>query len=389
MNTPRILFLDHAGVLGGAELYLLDVARPYRDTSRVILFEAGPFQQRLRENDIPVDICPAPPELLNVETSGNWWAALRAIPGLAQLTCRIAQGARGYDVLFANSQKSLFVAGLAGLLAHRPVVWNLHDMLTADHFSALNRTAAVSCANLFVDHIIANSEATKNAFGASGGRTDKTTVVYNGIDAEPFYQVDDTALPELRDEFAPADAPLVGVFSRLAPWKGQHVVLNMLPNLPDVHVLFVGDTLFRGDEPYERELKRTAQKLNVANRVHFLGFRRDIPRLMRLIDIVLHTSTAPEPFGRVIVEGMLAGTPVIATRAGGATEIVREPDTGILVPAGDADALAAAVQDLLSDPDRAHSMGKNARSYARHRFSIERMQTNVGTVINNVRMGTR
>jgi glycosyltransferase involved in cell wall biosynthesis len=270
------------------------------------------------------------------------------------------------------------------MIARRPVIWNLHDMLTADHFSDLARRAAVTWANLFVDRVIANSRATQNAFGESGGRTEKTTVIYNGIDTEPFEQVDEDALTDLWDEFDFADAPLLGVFSRLAPWKGQHVVLNMLPDLPDAHVLFVGDSLFRGDEPYERALKRTARKLNVADRVHFLGFRRDIPRLMRFVDVVLHTSTAPEPFGRVIVEGMLAGTPVVATRAGGATEVVREPDTGLLVPPGDSYALATAIRDLLSNPDRARSMGKTAQSYARHRFSVDRMQNNVGEVINDV-----
>jgi len=384
MSIPRVLFLDHAGVLGGAELYLLDVARQYRDTSRVILFEKGPFQERLREDGIPVDICLAPSGLLDVKKSANWWSVLRAAPGLARLAWQVTRKARAYDVLFANSQKSLFVAGLAGLIARRPVIWNLHDMLTADHFSDLNRTAAVRWANLFVDHVIVNSQATRNAFAESGGRTEKTTVVYNGIDPEPFNRVDEAALRELRDEFGLAEAPLLGVFSRLAPWKGQHVVLKMLPRLPDVRVLFVGDTLFRGDESYEQELKRKARQLNVADRVRFLGFRRDIPRLMRFVDVVLHTSTAPEPFGRVIVEGMLAGTPVVATRAGGATEVVREPDTGLLVPPGDPNALAIAIQELLSNPDRAYSMGKTAKSYARRRFSIDRMQKNVRKVVNDV-----
>ncbi len=384
MSTPRVLFLDHTGALGGAELYLLDVARPYRATSRVLLFETGPFKERLEDAGIPVEVLPAPAAVLDVQKASGWRSALRAVPGLVRLTGQVARRARDYDLVFANSQKAMLVAGLAGMLARRPVVWSLHDMLTADHFSALNRCVAVTGANGLVDRVIANSRATQSAFQQSGGQVDQTTVVYNGIDAAPFEAVAPADLEALHEELDCSGAPLLGAFGRLAPWKGQHVVLEALPDLPDAHALLVGDTLFRGDEPYEETLRRTARRLNVADRVHFLGFRDDIPRLMTFVDLVLHTSVAPEPFGRVIVEGMLAGTPVIATRAGGPVEIVREPDTGVLVPPGDPQALAAAVEDLLSAPDRTRSMARAAQAYARRRFSLDQMRRNVERVISEV-----
>jgi glycosyltransferase involved in cell wall biosynthesis len=384
MSTPRVLFLDHTGALGGAELYLLDVARPYRATSRVLLFETGPFKERLEDAGIPVEVRPAPAAVLDVQKASGWRSALRAVPGLVRLTGQVARRAWDYDLVFANSQKAMLVAGLAGMVARRPVVWNLHDMLTAEHFSALNRRVAVTGANGLVDRVLVNSRATQSAFQQSGGQVDQTTVVYNGIDAAPFEAVAPADLEALHEELDCSGAPLLGVFGRLAPWKGQHVVLEALPDLPDAHALLVGDTLFRGDEPYEETLRRTARRLNVADRVHFLGFRDDIPRLMTFVDLVLHTSVAPEPFGRVIVEGMLAGTPVIATRAGGPVEIVQEPETGVLVPPGDPQALATAVEDLLSAPERARSMGRAAQAYARRRFSLDQMRRNVERVISEV-----
>jgi glycosyltransferase involved in cell wall biosynthesis len=384
MSTPRVLFLDHTGALGGAELYLLDVARPYRATSRVLLFETGPFKERLEDAGIPVEVCPAPAAVLDVQKASGWRSALRAVPGLVRLTGQVARRARDYDLVFANSQKAMLVAGLAGMVARRPIVWSLHDMLTAEHFSALNRRVAVTGANGLVDRVLVNSRATQSAFQQSGGQVDQTTVVYNGIDAAPFEAVAPADLEALHEELDCSGAPLLGVFGRLAPWKGQHVVLEALPDLPDAHALLVGDTLFRGDEPYEETLRRTARRLNVADRVHFLGFRDDIPRLMTFVDLVLHTSVAPEPFGRVIVEGMLAGTPVIATRAGGPVEIVQEPETGVLVPPGDPQALATAVEDLLSAPERARSMGRAAQAYARRRFSLDQMRRNVERVISEV-----
>ena len=372
MTSPRILFLDHVGVLGGAELYLLDLARHFRETSDVMLFEPGPFQDRLQEAGVPVHVCPAPSGFLNTQKSGGWTSALESVPGLLSLTRSVAQRAGAYDLLYANSQKSLFVAGLAGLWAHKPVIWNLHDMLTASRFSSFNRRAIVAWANKLTDRVIVNSEATRAAFAESGGRAGKTTVVYNGIDPTLFTEPARTD-PSLRTELDLPEAPLLGVFSRLAPWKGQHVVLNALGDVEDVHAVFVGDTLFRGDAPYEEKLRQQAGALGVEDRVHFLGFRNNIPHLMNAVDMVVHASTEPEPFGRVIIEGMLAQQPVIATRAGGAREIVDHGETGLLTTPGDSEDLADAVTWVQTHPSEAEAMARRGRKNARRRFSLKAM----------------
>lgn len=380
-----MLFIDHAGVLGGAELYLLDIVRPFKQTSHVVLFENGPFEDRLRETDISVEVVSASSTFLNVKKSGAWRAALAAFPGLLTLTLQVARRATDYQVLFANSQKSLIIAGLAGTLTRRPVIWNLHDLLTTDHFSYVNRKVAVFFANCFADRVIANSQATQQAFFQSGGHLGKTEVVYNGIDPHPFALENSASASSILTSLGvPDHAPLVGVFSRLAPWKGQHVLIDALVHMPNVHALLVGDALFRADASYEETLRHRANRQGVSDRVHFLGFRSDVPRLMNLVDIVLHTSVTPEPFGRVIVEGMLAGKPVIATRAGGAVEIVREPDTGILIPRDDPSALAKAIQAVLGAPSTAKAMGRSARAYARKHFGIEQMQNAVQRIIEDV-----
>jgi len=105
---------------------------------------------------------------------------------------------------------------------------------------------------------------------------------------------------------------------------------------------------------------------------------------MHLVDVVAHTSTAPEPFGRVIVEGMLARTPVIATAAGGALEIVDPGKNGILVPPGDAPALQAALRQLLTAPERTHRLGQSGRQEAQTRFSLETMYENVAANVATV-----
>ena len=384
-KQPRVLFVDHAGVLGGAELYLLDVVRHFRRTARVVLFEDGPFRKRLEEEGVAVQVLAAPPALVSVEKESSVLQGLLAIPGVLRLVAGVAQSARSFDVIYANSQKALVVAALAGVLARRPVIWNLHDVLTADHFSAFNRRLAVTLANCLVDRVIVNSEATRQAFVESGGQGKKTTLVYNGIDAAPFEAVSASQVEQLRTELGIAEkGPVIGVFSRLAPWKGQHVLLEALSKLPSAHALLVGEALFGPDGDYAHTLHSQAEQNGLADRVHFLGFRDDVPALMQMVDIVAHTSVAPEPFGRVIVEGQLAHRPVVATRAGGALEIIDHGKTGFLVPPGDSEALVEVLRDLSEDPMRARQVARRGQAMAVERFSREAMLQGVAAQLDQV-----
>jgi glycosyltransferase involved in cell wall biosynthesis len=131
----------------------------------------------------------------------------------------------------------------------------------------------------------------------------------------------------------------------------------------------LGGALF-DERPYEAELRAFAAEAGVADRVHFLGFRDDVARPMRAADVVPHTSIASEPFGRVIVEGMLAGKPVIATAAGAALEIIEDGVTGVLVPPDGAAALSSAILKLLSRAGSNVDIGRGAMEVAGRRFSL-------------------
>jgi glycosyltransferase involved in cell wall biosynthesis len=381
-----VLFVDQSGRLGGAELYLLDLARAYRQTGRVVLFEEGPFADALRTEGVAVTILSPSDSIRQVRKTDHLWAALRAVPGLICTVVRLARLARNYDVVFANTQKALLVAGLAGLIARRPVLWNLHDLLTPDHFSALNRTVAVGCANWFATHVIANSEASRRAFADAGGKV-PTSVVYNGIDPTPFTEGFSESTHALRKRLGVGEAPLVGVFSRLARWKGQHVLVEALAALPRVHALLVGDALFDGDEEYLDSLRHRISDLGLTDRVHFMGFRSDVPALMTACDIVVHTSISPEPFGRVIVEGMLAERPVVATSAGGAVEIVEHQRTGHLVPPNDPTTLTKTLTSLLDQPLESERMAQRGRVRAQEVFSIPKMIEGVQEAIDGAVAG--
>ena len=370
---PGVLFLDHAGVLGGAELFLLELAARWDGKREVVLFADGPFRERLERAAVPVAVFHGGGSVASVGRGGRGLAQLRAAPAILKLAWRVARHAGNFDVLFANSQKALAVGAIAARIAGKPLVWYLHDILSADHFSALNRKVSVTLGSRFASRVIANSEASREAFIDCGGRADRTSVVYNGIDSRPFASGQTEDAKRLRAEMEWGSGPVVGVFSRLAPWKGQHVMLEALPFVQGLNAVFVGAPLFGDEARYLDELQAKARELGVSGRVRFLGFREDIPALLQAVDFVAHTSVSPEPFGRVIVEGMLAGKPVVATRAGGACEIVEDGVTGFLVPPGDASGLARTLRRLIEEPLLAARLGLAAREFASRQFSVEAM----------------
>jgi glycosyltransferase involved in cell wall biosynthesis len=361
--------LDHVGVLGGAELALLDIAQEYRDTSEVVLFADGPFRAALTGRGVKTRILPA--RALARVRRETLVPRLTAVADALRIALQVARVGRDYDLLYANSQKAFVVACAASQIAKKPVLWDLNDLLGTEHFSWSNIKVAVTLANHFADRVVTNSHASATAFVQHGGDPAKVHVVYNGIDSAPFLTISDEEAAAARHDLGLSDVPLVGVFGRLSPWKGQHVLIDALTLVPDVHALLVGDALF-GEEEYAAELRTHAERGGVADRTHFLGFRSEIPILMRAVDVVVHTSTSAEPFGRVIVEGMLARKPVVATRAGGAIEILAN-GAGILVEPGDPAALAGAIRDLMGDGHRARSLADAGRTRALQEFDVRTM----------------
>ncbi len=371
---PRILFVNHVAVLGGGERSLLDIAAHFKETCSVALLDRGPLYGHLQARDIHVEVIPAPTSLTSVVRGGAIARDLRAIPATLKLAWKLSRMAREYDVIYANSQKAMIIAAMASVLAAKPLIWHLRDLMTDEHFSRSHQRVATIVANRFTVRVIANSEATRRAFVRNGGREDLVHTILNGIDETPFTTpVPADEMERLRHDLGLNGSPVIGAFSRIARWKGQHVLVDVLARLPDAHVLLVGDALFEEDAAYMRELKLQVARLGVGDRVHFLGFRDDVPRLLQLVDVVAHTSTSPEPFGRVIVEGMLSGKPVVAADSGGVLEIVDEGETGILVPPGDSVALAAALDDLLKQPEMRRRLSERGRETALRRFTVSSM----------------
>jgi glycosyltransferase involved in cell wall biosynthesis len=368
---PAILFLDQSGELGGAELCLADLAEFCRDRCAVLLFKDGPFAGLLRAKKVSVIIVPE--VAVRVSKSAGVLAYLFAVPGICLQIYRAIRLAKDFDLLYANTAKALVVAAVVAFLLRKQFCFHLHDIVNSDHFSAANRRLIVNLANR-AHAVVANSQATAEAYKSAGGNNRRLRVIHNGFEPFNLRSGSSMRLAGKRCITPVGKGPVVGLFGRITRWKGQHVFLKALVELPEVRGLIVGEALFtREDRSYGRELRELAAQLRIADRIHFTGFCPDILPLLLSVDIVAHCSIAPEPFGRVIVEAMLAGRPVIATRAGGAMEIVIDNQTGLLVEPGDPPALAAAIQRLLGNREFAAEIGRAAKRDAEQRFRLDRI----------------
>ena len=362
----RIFFLDQSGKPGGAELCLIDIAKPYgvgnagrRHRALVGLFADGAFKDLLQQNNIPVEVLST--QAIQVRKESSLVQGLKSLGQLAPLIIKVVKIAREYDLIYANTQKALVVGALASFFSRRPLVYHLHDILSKEHFSQTNLRIAVNLANRFASLVIANSQASKTAFVQAGGRRDIIEVVYNGFDPKN-YQTDESDIKQLQQNLGLEGKFVVGHFSRLAPWKGQHILIDALAKCPpEVIAILVGDEL--------------------ENRVKFLGFRSDIPQLMTACDLVAHTSTSPEPFGRVIVEAMLCGKPVVAAKAGGVMELVEHGLNGFLVTPGESQELAQVINTCLQETEITATIANYARTNASLRFDVATINQQIAQLL--------
>lgn len=224
-----------------------------------------------------------------------------------------------------------------------------------------------------LDGLIFISEAVAKSQLAAIARPPLYQVIPNALNvADYLVPVDPERVRSSLD--VPGQVPLVGMIGRISPWKGQHVFVEALALLsrrfPAVHGVIVGFAEEADGPGYADRVRRQARDLGLAGRLCMTGFREDVPQLLAVMDAVVHCSVEPEPFGRVIIEGMAAGRPVVGSRAGGAVEIITDGVDGLLVPPGDPAALADALADLLSNPTKAARLGTTARQTALQRFDL-------------------
>lgn len=376
-----MLFVDQSGQLGGAELCLADIAAHYQAEAKVLLLSDGPFADLLRQRNIEVVVLPLPASAASATKQASMLSTARSLPALFAHLMELKAHFKGTKVAYLNTAKALLLGNLAGLLAGVPCIFHLHDLLDHRHFNRINLALLVASANRS-KAVIANSQATADQFFIAGGRA-PVHVIPNGFDIKAFDSVSQVNVSTIRTSLNPENQPVAAIFGRLSRWKGQDVLLRAAAQIPELLVWIVGDALFTEDDrQYADELKTTAAQLG--GRVQFLGFRHDVPELMHAADMIVHCSVLPEPFGRVLVEGMLAAKPVVATRAGGPTEIVEDKITGLLVKPGNDLDLAEKIKLLAGSAALRNQMGTAGRKRAENLYSLPTTLKKIHEVITSV-----
>lgn len=392
----RIVYLTPVGVLGGAERCLLHGmaavrrAEPEVDLQLVVLTD-GPLIGEAEKLGVRARLVPMPDELAAVGDSsgkgrslgGAWasaWRALPALPATLPYMNRLRQvfADTRPDLIHSNGMKTHLLIRLAGW-KEAPVLWHLHDFVGRRPIMARAlRWAARRAAGA-----IAVSRAVGRDARAALPRL-PIEVIYNVIDTDAFSPAptDGRQLDALAG--MPAAEPgtvRIGLVATFARWKGQDLFLKaaaqMVRDRPGQHVRFyvIGGPIYRtrGSQFSEQELRSTALGLGIAPQVGFIGFQPNTANVYRALDIVVHASTAPEPFGLTIIEAMACRKPVVVAWAGGAAELFTHNRDAVGVPPGDAVALASALQRLVDEPDCRQRLADLARRNVTLRFSHQRL----------------
>lgn len=273
----------------------------------------------------------------------------------------------GPDLIHANS---LAMGRLTGRLRRKlsiPTTAHLRDILN------LNRST-ISDLNVN-DRLIAVSAATREHHLRQGLDADRTQVIYNGIDPVRFGVSNSRALHrELR---LSAEVRLVAAIGQIALRKGQDVFVSAAirasEDLPDVHWLIVGERYSSKPETvaFEQQMKEQIERAGLADRFHWLGYRRDVPLLLSEIDVLVHAARQ-EPLGRVLLEAGAAGVTIVATDVGGTREILTNDRTALLVPPDDAAAIAERLTRLLTQPQLRADLSAAVQVDIASRFDVHR-----------------
>ncbi|MEM4188093.1 MAG: glycosyltransferase family 4 protein [Candidatus Hadarchaeum sp.] len=282
-------------------------------------------------------------------------------------------------IVHTHTTKAGFLGRLAARLAGVPiVVHTYHGHVLHGYYgpskTRLLRSMERALARL-TDCLIAISELIKRDLVAYGvASAEKIAVIPLGFDLEPFL-CNQVYKGKLRRELGlNEDARIVGIVGRIFPIKNHRLFLDAAVRVatrePNAYFVVVGDGILRS------EMEGYAQKLGIAPRVFFLGWRRDLPRIYADLDLLV-VSSDNEGTPVSAIEAMASGCPVVGTSVGGLPDIILEGETGYLVPPRDPEALAAAVLSLLQDREIAARMGQTARALAKDRFSLQRLVSDV------------
>jgi len=391
----RIVYLNPCGTLGGAEASLrellgsLRVAEPAWELW-LVLGEDGPLASIARDLGVEVLVRPFPTSVAQVGDAGRLttvWSLTKAAISAASYARDLTRLLRQIqpDIVHTNGFK-MHLLGAWTLPRRTPLIWHIHDYVSRRPLmSRLLRLFRKACTVAIVN---SNSVAQDLAHVLPGLRI---LPIYNAIDLHRFSPTGEQMDLDAKAGLAPAAAGTVrvGLIATFARWKGHKVFLEALARLPSgvsIRGYIIGGPIYQteGSQWSARDLYQEAERLGLAGKVGFTGFLNDTAAALRALDIVVHASTQPEPFGMVIIEAMACGTAVIASQAGGASEIFSDGENALGHPPGDSAVLAQQILRLAGDPTLRHRLREAGRATAERLYHGKRLSDELAALYRKI-----
>lgn len=392
----KVVYLNPSGQLGGAEVALLDLlaslraAQPEWELS-LIAGEDGTLIERAESLGVKAVVIPFPLSLARLGDAGAGgtagkqlsrlslmlkmmrasWAVIRYVRKLRRALQKLEP-----DVLHTNGFKMHILSALARPQDSVPLIWHVRDYVS-------RRPLMTRLLNRFkgrVAGVVTNSRSVAEDVRMVCGDGLKIHPVLDAIDLRRFSPIGEkldldalSGLPEAEE-----GTIRVGLLATMARWKGHTTFMRALSLLPEdakVRGYIIGGALYQteGSQHSVEELRMAAAELGLSNNLGFTNFVADAASAMRALDIIVHASTEPEPFGLVIAEAMACGRALIASEAGGAAEIINAGTDALGHQPGDAVALAKCIEQLASDADLRARLGEAGRATAVEKFDRARL----------------
>lgn len=374
-----ILYVSSTAIHGGAEEVLLDLMQAAGEVGhRPVLATPGEgwLTECARDRGIATELVPILPEAMTtVSGIAQFLPILPAATAIARLARR-----HGAAIVHSNAHRTSYHGGLAARLAGVKAVTHCHDIVGTPYPSPWKARLL----DRLADQTIVVSDATGAALLRNAPRfRERLTTIHHAFREEAMAPVAPAA--EFGSFRPPPGSLVIGTASAMTPWKGQDVLVDAFSLFQRDHpraflVIVGGSQGSTRQNDYESRLHARVAELGLGDRVIFTGWREDWRSLVAAFDIFVHAPTQPDPLPRVVIHAAALGRAVVATNTGGIPEIIGDDgDSGLLVPPGNAPALAAALVQLLADPSRRATMGERARKRVRI-FSWDRMTTGLARV---------
>jgi len=370
----NVLYVSDSDTVSGAEIVMLQYLQHFRPPEhhphvffrernarlRAALTELGvPFTTTTNYSERIIETTASPAALAAYARA--FWRVRRELADTIR--------AHEIDLVHSISYPAALYAALASRATGVRQIWHEHNIkrLHAVNTRLYRFTAATAA------RVIGPSDAVSHNLRRAGIADATAITVYNGIDLSRF-RIDDAKATAVRQELGLRPGqPAVGLFGQMLPHKGHATLVQAAPALrarfPDLRCFFVGAL---ENPPYQHALTDAMGRAGVGDLFTFTGWRRDVPDVVRAMDVIVVATTTQEPAALALMETMAMGRPIVATRTGGTPELVLDGVTGRIFPPGDAAALADGLGQLLADPAMRDALGRAGRQRMEAHFSLER-----------------